>query len=199
MTTTPYDLSVYDAAFYETYGHEAESMSKWFLPLLNEVIPFESLVDVGAGEGWYVRWCLENGKEAHGVEGSDAALERSVAGGFMRKQDLRVPFRLVKKYDLCLSLEVAEHIEEEYAPVFVESLCSLSDTVVMTAAPPGQGGLMHCNEQPKSYWVSLFRKQGFWPDWECVLKLREGIAAAIQNREYVTPWLVPNLIIFRIA
>ena len=44
---------------------------------------------------------------------------------------------------------------------FVDLLSSLSDHVVMTAAPPGQGGTDHVNEQPNSYWIEKFRKRGF--------------------------------------
>lgn len=198
----PYDLAVYDAAFYATFGHEAEKMAPWLMPLLNRVIPFESLVDVGCGEGWYVYWLIGNRddpeeKNFFGIEGSTAAVQDTVIPDFVGKHDLRKPFRSIRKYDIAFSLEVAEHIEEEYAPVFVDTLCNLSDTVVMTAAPPGQGGLMHCNERPQEYWKELFFAAGFHPDHFSREKLKDGIRDAEEGGKYVTPWLLPNIMVYR--
>lgn len=191
----PSDLSVYDDAFYDAYGHEAAKMAEWFMPLLGQVIPFRSIIDVGCGEGHYVKWCRDNGIAADGIEGSQAAIMRSV--GPMIKWDLRIPWRGEVKSSLCLSLEVAEHIDPEFAGVFADTLCGLSDVVVMTAAPPGQGGLEHVNEQPKSYWKILFWDRGFHPDHEAHRKLLEGIFKAQDRGEYVTPWLAPNLMVFK--
>lgn len=193
----PSDLSVYDDAFYDMHGQEAAKMAPWLMPLLRDIIPFRSLVDIGAGEGHYVRWCRDRGVNAFGVEGSEAALRRSVGQGSIVLWDLRQPYRYNGQIDLCLSLEVAEHIDPEFAGIFIDTLCNLSDTVILTATPLGQGGLEHVNEQPKSYWKALFWDRGFHPDHEAHRKLLEGIAKAQDHGEYVTPWLAPNLMVFK--
>lgn len=200
----PYDLAVYDDHFYQTYGHEAEKMSRWFLPLLNSVIPFNSLVDVGAGEGHYLKWLEDNRPEvkAIGLEGSPAVDRRMVTRmNPIIKIDLRTygqAFRIAERFDIALSLEVAEHIEEEYSDTFIDALCSLSDVVVMTAASPGQGGLMHVNEQLRSYWEKKFFARGYGRD-EAEIHLILGIVEARERGEYVTPWLQPNIVVFRNA
>ena len=65
------------------------------------------------------------------------------------------------KFDLVISLEVAEHLPEETATTFVESLCRHGDIVLFSAAVPGQGGTGHINEQWQSYWARIFKAHGF--------------------------------------
>ena len=51
--------------------------------------------------------------------------------------DLSKPFKVFKKYDMAMSLEVAEHLPEESADGFVKGLCMSSDIVLFSAAHPG--------------------------------------------------------------
>ena len=60
-----------------------------------------------------------------------------------------------------MSLETAEHLPEESAAVFVQTLCKHSDTVLFCAAPPPQPGVKHINLQFPSYWAKLITEQGF--------------------------------------
>ena len=60
------------------------------------------------------------------------------------------------------SLEVAEHIPIESADVFIENLVRHSDGMILfSAAPPGQGGEFHVNEQPYDYWRQKFKRHGY--------------------------------------
>lgn len=78
--------------------------------------------------------------------------------------DLEKPISYgVRKFDLALSLEVAEHLRPESAETFIESLTSLSDVILFGAAYSGQGGTDHFNEQPCTYWAILFEKFGYAP------------------------------------
>ncbi len=111
--------------------------------------------------------------------------------------DLRT-FRYVgEKYDLAISIEVAEHIEGEFAGVFVDTLTSLSDCVVLTAAPPGQGGIAHVNEQPWEYWRDLFRARGFRFSAARHALLVEGIKAAQASGHHVAAWFPANIMCFK--
>ena len=60
-----------------------------------------------------------------------------------------------------MSLEVAEHLEEEAADNFVRQLTKISDRILFSAAIPDQGGLHHLNERPPSYWAKKFKTYGF--------------------------------------
>lgn len=122
----------------------------------------DKILDVGCAIGDYVKEFKKRGYISCGWEGSAEA--RKYACTKISIVDIREP--LEKQFgvfwDACMSLEVAEHIEPEYAQTFVKNLCMLSDKILITAAPPGQGGHGHYNCQEKSYWESLFQEEGFF-------------------------------------
>jgi SAM-dependent methyltransferase len=64
------------------------------------------------------------------------------------------------KFDLTVSLEVAEHIPN--ADNFLDTLDHFTNKAILfSAATPGQGGKDHVNEQPVQYWIHHFAKRGF--------------------------------------
>lgn len=75
--------------------------------------------------------------------------------------DISQPINLNKKYDMAISLETAEHLEEKYSDTFIENLTKAADVILFSAAAPFQGGDYHFNEQPVSYWEEKFKKFGF--------------------------------------
>ena len=199
-----YDLSCYDRDFSISAGDEARRMSEWWMPLLRKTLPFDNFIDIGCGEGWYVDWCEMRDITAVGIDGSEAAVERARE----LNSDIRVmlldirkaqSFQWPGKWDLAMCFEVAEHIEAEYADRLVGLMTSAAPVVVMTAATPGQGGLQHVNEQPREYWHKKMAARGFahWP--EKLKVLLDGIERAVENGEYVTPWLAKNLEVYRRA
>lgn len=196
----PYDLNVYDEAFYSNNQAEGLRHAEWFMPLLLKTFKFRSLVDVGCGTGHFLRWCEDRGMEVCGIEGSKAAMDLALVPQGTLERDLRRPFEsfgIARKFDLCISIEVAEHIEAEYAANFVDTLCSLSDTIVITAAAPGQGGEHHVNEQPRDYWSKLFEQRGFIGAAGDEILLRIGAVTAIAAGHHVATWFIPNIRCFR--
>ncbi len=194
-----YDLSVYDAQFFSTNQWEGLRHAEWFGPLLVEVFHPKSLVDVGCGTGHFVHWCDANGIDALGLEGASCAILQGI-GSHMLQVDLRKPFEyfgIARRFDLAISIEVAEHIEQEFAGTFVDTLVQLSDCVVLTAAPPGQGGFHHVNEQPWVYWRDLFRARGYAYDAVASAGLKDGIQRARVAGEHVATWFLPNVMCFR--
>jgi SAM-dependent methyltransferase len=114
-----------------------------------------TVVDVGCGEGWFCREFRGRGVEAFGVDGDKLPEVDMVV-------DLTsAPYPDLGGYDLAICLEVAEHLEPECAPAFVEWLCKLAPIVVFSAAVPGQGGPGHVNERPPEYWSDLFAEFGY--------------------------------------
>ena len=71
-------------------------------------------------------------------------------------------------------MEVAEHLPAMVADRYVDLLTHLSQVIVFTAAPPGQGGDDHVNEQPPSYWISKFQQRGFGYAEELSRRWRES-------------------------
>ena len=63
--------------------------------------------------------------------------------------DLNKSFEVDRRFDLAMSMEVAEHLVPESSANFVRSLTRLSDIVLFSAAVPGQGGTNHINFHPR--------------------------------------------------
>ena len=77
--------------------------------------------------------------------------------------NLNAALPMGEKFDLAMSLEVAEHLKPATAPQFVNSLATASDAVLFSAAYSNQGGTNHFNEQPQTYWARLFAEDNFAP------------------------------------
>ena len=62
--------------------------------------------------------------------------------------------------DFVQSFEVAEHIEEEYANVFIHNLIKDDpDIVLLTAASPDQHGFQHVNCKEREYWMKKMKDE----------------------------------------
>src|SRR4029077_8076010 len=93
-----------------------------------------------------------------------------------------------RRFDLAISVEVAEHLPFFRAETFVADLVRLSDLILFSAALPFQGGTDHINEQWLEFWAILFRQHGYV---SCDF-LRQRIWA---NPE-VEFWYAQNIVVF---
>lgn len=122
-----------------------------------------SVVDVGCGTGTWVKAFMNRGvARGIGVDGSYVSPNqlRIPAANFVAK-DLTQPLHLDQKFDLAISMEVAEHLPPSRATSFVYDLTQLAPVVLFSAAIPEQGGTNHINEQWPEYWCERFEKQGY--------------------------------------
>ena len=133
------------------------------LNVLFDIIKPTSVLDVGCGNGSWLK-AFENHKiiDIIGVDGFYVPKESLLidVNKFVAA-DLTKPLKLNRKFDLIVSLEVAEHLPEESADVFVKNLITHGDTILFSAAIPYQGGLRHLNEQYPSYWQKIFAKYDY--------------------------------------
>ena len=91
----------------------------------------------------------------------------------MRLFDLeRYPLPTDLDGDVFVCTEVAEHLPASAADRLVDLVCLATRWVVFTAAPPGQGGVDHVNEQPREYWMEKFNARGFVEDTAMTEALR---------------------------
>lgn len=117
-----------------------------------------SVVDIGCGVGEWNNGNPDYIGVDYRVDPKDLLIPVSQ---FVERDLNKEEYRSDKKFDLCLCLEVAEHLKPSRAEALIETLCSLSDRVLFSAAIPHQGGNGHVNEQWQSYWSALFQRQGF--------------------------------------
>ena len=102
--------------------------------------------------------------------------------------DLEKGISLDRRFDLVVSLEVAEHLDAGAANGFVASLVRHGDVVLFSAAIPFQGGHHHVNEQFADYWVERFAAHGY-------LAL-DFVRPQIWSDEGVLWWLRQNVLVF---
>lgn len=153
-------------------------------------------VDVGCGSGAYAAEAVRRGHLTVGLERSLAGrlIARSQGVG-SQKFDLRryVPAQDAASFDLAYCFEVAEHLPPTLGESLVDAICGLAGNVVFSAAPPGQGGVGHINEQPVEYWHALFAAKGFHHDPAASSAIREAFA---RNGVWA-PWLKSNAVVYR--
>lgn len=155
---------MYDKKFFQTMNTHVQlkPSAKNILPIVREYIQFDSVVDVGCGIGSWLKESLDVGAlKILGIDGNAPEESLLIDKSMFLKAQLDQPLELTDKFDLCISLEVGEHISEEYVEVYLKNLVSLSDVILFSAAIPGQGGEGHINEQWPSYWVEKFDKFGY--------------------------------------
>jgi hypothetical protein len=149
--------TIYDRRFY------AENLAnKWAYDALAEaihcVIPRGRVLDVGCGCGLVLNRLHELDYPVFGLEGSAAGIASApdVVRPTIRQVDLTGPWPdIVAQTSICI--EVAEHLPHTAANPLVQQLTERSEQcIIWSAAPPGQGGTDHVNEQPPDYWLSKF-------------------------------------------
>jgi SAM-dependent methyltransferase len=181
---------VYDEKFYvhnddvhrQMYDRLAEAIHERFQP--------SSAVDVGCGTGWILAELADRGVDVRGIEGSRPAIQRSRVSDRITRANLEREIPDLGRFDVCICMEVAEHVPTRVSGMLVEGLTRMSDRVVFTSASPGQGGTHHVNEQPRSFWDELFARHGF-AESELGARLRDDVSAIEEPA-----WMHANLVVY---
>lgn len=160
------------------------------IPYILQLLKPASVVDVGCGIGTWLKVFEDQGIEKIlGIDGDyvDKKLLKIEKSKFL-SHDLEKDFFSEEKYDLAISLEVAEHLSVDSAIIFIDTLSKLSDTVVFSAAIPNQGGQNHLNEQSPEYWISIFENLGF--------KMYDIFRPVFWDNKTIDVWYRQNMILF---
>ena len=164
---------IYDKNYYKVITKPAVEFATKMLPFITNFIRPRSVIDVGCGEGsWLYVWKKFGVDFIAGLDGDHVDKEQMV----ISEEDfypvnLEERISTDRRFDLAMTLEVAEHLTENRAESFVEDLTNLSDVVMFSAAIPAQGGENHLNEQWQSYWAKKFLHY----DYICIDCLRPKI------------------------
>lgn len=189
-----YNLEIYDEEFYRGQAVKSYQSAKEILNLVSKIVPnINSVVDVGCGIGtWLKAWSEINPKiEIKGFDGNNIS-ENSlyVSRDKIEIKDLvSVKFENIKqRFDICHSLECAEHLYEKDAVSHIKLLTQLSDVVLFSAAAPKQTGTDHHNEREPEYWSKIFHKFGYY----CF----DPIRSKIWNNTNISWWYRQNILLF---
>jgi len=153
----------FDDVDFPTWLDGSRESAAVVVPRIVDAVAPGSVVDVGCGLGAWLAVFSEHGvRDVVGIDGpwiDRTTLEIDAA--YFQVADLHEPLVLGRRFELALCLEVAQLLDPTLAKQLVRSLTALSDTVVFSAAIPGQGGLGHVNEQWPSYWADLFAERSY--------------------------------------
>ena len=162
------------------------------VPMLIDLFDPKSVLDVGCGIGTWLHSFQQHGvNDIMGIDGD--FVDRSLLKEYVEEKkfsplDLSKAFNLDRKFDMVISLEVAEHLPERSADDFITSLCNHSDLVIFSAAIPGQGGQNHVNEQWMAYWIEKFEARHF--------KHYDIMRPLLWNEHKVDWWYKQNMMVF---
>jgi cyclopropane fatty-acyl-phospholipid synthase-like methyltransferase len=158
----------YSKAFYFAQTRSASLAASKYANIIKSYYHPTSVIDFGCGHGSWLKSFDESFSvsELVGVDGSWNSSEN------MPDEKIRfIPLDLAssnvlpspKRFDLAMSVEVAEHLPKASAESFVDLISSCSDVVVFGAAITLQGGINHINEQFPSYWAEIFLARKYYP------------------------------------
>lgn len=157
-------MTPYDHDFYGAQAAGSERSAGVVLPIMFELLVPSSIVDVGCGVGTWLAAAQRLGvDDVCGLDGAyapDAGLR--IADERFTPTDLAQPLPPPdRRFDLAMSLEVAEHLPAARSNSFVADLCALADVVLFSAAIPGQLGTDHINLDFQRTWADRFDGNGY--------------------------------------
>ncbi|MCR9140446.1 MAG: class I SAM-dependent methyltransferase [Alphaproteobacteria bacterium] len=181
---------VYTNEFFDYIDGGVKRSAEALIGILQPELKPDSVIDFGCGRGlWLAEWTRNGVDDVIGVDGDYVARERlSISESRFEARDLTKRIDLARKFDLCMSLEVAEHLKPEASEAFIETLVRHSDCVLFSAAVPGQGGEFHINERPLEFWRALFRQHGY--------SAYDFVRPALKDKYEVEPWYRYNTILY---
>lgn len=139
----------------------AEQAAARIVPALTAMFQPRTAIDVGCGTGAFTAALLGAGVDTFGADGPELRPYLLFNPDHFIAADLAGTFELPSRFDLVLSLEVAEHLPARTADTFVRTLIGLGDLVVFSAASPHQSGPGHVNLQWPGYWAGIFQAYGY--------------------------------------
>lgn len=186
---------LYNENFYDKQSSDSYSSALVTLQVLFDTIkfPINSIADFGCGVGPWLAAAKQLGvNRIYGTDGNYVPRDRLlIPDDNFFPNDLSKPETIVlpfEKFDLAISLEVAEHLPSSVAKQFIKKLCNSADIILFSAAIPYQGGHGHINENWQKYWAKFFDDYGFSPF--------DIIRPSIWNNENICWWYKQNTLVY---
>ena len=168
--------------------HSVKSARTAIAAIFGKKLP-KSVLDVGCGVGTWLKAFEELGaREIKGIDGVKIPENQLlIRKDRFSQKDLTKSINLKRKYDLVLCLEVGEHLHKKDAKTLIRSLTRHGNTILFSAACPGQSGQNHINCQWPVYWQKKFNSNGF----VCF----DSVRSQIWNLKKIEPWYRQNIFV----
>jgi hypothetical protein len=129
----------------------------------------------------------ENDINAVGFDGNPYTL--ILTNNLCQVLDLSVPKKFDESFDWVLSLEVGEHLPQEFEDIFIHNLHNNNKNgIVLSWAIKGQGGHGHFNEQNNDYIKSKICRLGY---------INDTLAENILRKDSTLFWFKNTIMVFR--
>lgn len=184
-------MEKYNNEDYNWWSSPANISAKEVVPFLLNHFTVNSVIDYGCATGDWLAVFNDFGVKR--IQGLD--------GIWVQPKTLKIPITNFKsvdltthkhdseeRFDISISLEVAEHLDSQASDLLVANLTTASDLVLFSAAIPGQGGQHHINEQPPNYWEKKFEEVGF--------KQFDILRRYFWDNEKVSWWYRQNIMLY---
>jgi glycosyltransferase involved in cell wall biosynthesis/SAM-dependent methyltransferase len=167
------DGGVYDRQYFETslgpipYDRTHPEWLTFFGAIAEHIatdIKPHRVLDVGCAKGFLVEALRDRGVDAFGIDISEYALSevRPDIRRFCRLASAWEP--LDGKYDLVVCIEVLEHLTEIRGRQAIANICRGTSDVLFSSTPDDFAEPTHINVRAQSWWIALFRENGFQLD-----------------------------------
>ncbi|XP_053406082.1 uncharacterized protein LOC123566181 isoform X2 [Mercenaria mercenaria] len=145
------------------------------VPVLANFLKYKYVASFGDGPGRYKQLMLDTGL-LKGYDAYDGApFSEKTSKGRVKYLDLTLPQYGLPLHDWIMSLEVAEHIPQDFESIYLDNIVRhAKEGVILSWAKPEQGGFSHVNTRPFEYVKAAFEKLGFEHDAENSDKLKNG-------------------------
>ena len=175
------------------------SQALYLAPHLISIFKITKVLDVGCASGLYLKAFRMNGIDGIGIEGSTiSARMKMVDSNYIVQKDLRFDIPKYPNVNFVMSIEVAEHIEEEYVDIYVNNLTKHeAQHIFITATPPAQVGTSHVNCQLKEYWVEKIEKNGYNETSEYDERIDKVVSCAGEENAIIHHWFLNNYMVFK--
>ena len=137
------------------------------LPFLMVVLPPGcSVVDLGAGCGFYVQALRTLGYQVTGVDGTPGI--EQITKGLVQQVDLVADdFSLVGVSQWATCIDVGEHVPKDHEQRFIDNVARVATAgMIVSWGLPGTRGIGHVNCQPLEYVAGEFARRGWTEDRE---------------------------------
>ena len=180
----------YTQSFFNDLQAGSKQSAMEIVPLILELLKPSSVVDIGCGSGeWLSVFNRYGVEDILGVDGNYVDRNSlAISSDKFLALDLTQPFTINRKFDLVVSLEVAEHLPIESAEIFIDSLTKLGSVILFSAAIPFQGGTHHVNEQWQEYWIELFGNKNY--------EVIDCVRPQVWQNQNVEYWYAQNTFVF---
>jgi 2-polyprenyl-3-methyl-5-hydroxy-6-metoxy-1,4-benzoquinol methylase len=147
-----------------------------------------SVLDLGCGDGRYVKGLMEAGIDAIGYDGNPYT--RELTNGLCMVWDLVEIKKLQELFDWVLCLEVGEHIDNQFEHNLIQNLHLNNKLgIILSWAVEGQGGTNHVNCHSNEYIIRLLEKLGYTHDIDAEQSFRNSATNCY--------WFKDSILVFR--